>query len=62
MTNMQYSKSSGFQRLNEQPSTTLITIEPPTIKRNAPRSTRKDINYDEDEDASYFNFMKKKNK
>ena len=71
LTNFQYSKLIGVERLNAQPSTTPITVEEPTIKRHAPRSTRKEVNYDEnapksttkvDDDASYFSFLDKKSK
>ena len=48
ITNMQYSKNVGVQRLNKLPTTTPTTVETPTIKRNNKRTTRKDINYDEE--------------
>ena len=47
-THLQYSKSIGVQRLNKTPTTTPNEIEKPTIKRNEKRSTRKEINYEED--------------
>ena len=47
MTNMQYSLNMGVERLNAQPTTTPVTVTPPTVKRNTRRNTRKDVNYDE---------------
>jgi hypothetical protein len=47
-THLQYSKNIGLKRLNKQLTTTPTPIKPPIINRNLKRSTRKDINYDDD--------------
>ena len=48
-TNLQYSKKVGVERLtgNKQIQGQTITQPEPEIKRNTKRSTRKDINYNE---------------
>jgi len=47
LTNLQYSLNMGVERLNAQPTTTPATVTPPTKRKNAPRSTTKNVNYDE---------------